>query len=207
MFLRDPANQHRTFLLGQWSEPAFNYLKDNDWLWTEKVDGTNIRVVYDGTAVHFGGRTNDAQTPFFLMERLQALFTVEKLRECFHDVSDGVEVYLFGEGFGAKIQNGGGRYKPDGCDFILFDVTFNGLYLERLNVEDIAGKLGISVVPVVGSGKLWDAVEFTKTGYKSKVAADVGFDAEGIVLRPTCELVDRRGHRIITKLKQKDFRP
>src|SRR3990167_552587 len=113
LFLRDPETKHRTFLLGQWSLPAFDYLKDNEWVWTEKVDGTNIRVIFDGAAVRFGGRTNDAQMPVFLMERLQSLFTVDALRACFPDVSDGVQIYLFGEGYGAKIQKGGGRYKPD----------------------------------------------------------------------------------------------
>lgn len=205
VFLRDPANRHKTFLLGQYSEPAFEYLAGNEWVWTEKIDGTNIRVLWDGKDVRFGGRTNDAQMPVFLMERLQTLFTPATLAPVFPDLSDGVQVMLFGEGYGAKIQKGGGRYKADGCDFILFDVLFNGVYLERHNVEDISVKLGIRVVPIVGRGTLTEAVEFTKAGYKSEVAADAGFDAEGLVLRPRVELIDRRGHRIITKLKHRDF--
>ena len=44
LFLRDPATQHRTFLHGQWSMPEFEYLADLEWTFTEKVDGTNIRV-------------------------------------------------------------------------------------------------------------------------------------------------------------------
>lgn len=205
VFLRDPANRHKTFLLGQYAEPTFEYLAGNEWVWTEKIDGTNIRVLWDGKEVRFGGRTNDAQMPVFLMERLQTLFAPDTLGTVFPDLSDGVTVMLFGEGYGAKIQKGGGRYIPTGCDFILFDALFNGVYLERHNVEDIAGKLGIKVVPVVGSGTLSDAVAFTQAGYKSKVAADAGYDAEGIVLRPRVELTDRRGHRVITKLKHRDF--
>lgn len=26
----------------------FDYLKDNTWIFTEKVDGTNIRIMWDG---------------------------------------------------------------------------------------------------------------------------------------------------------------
>jgi hypothetical protein len=213
VFLRDPATSHRTFLLGQYSTPAIEYLAGNPWVWTEKIDGTNIRVLWDGATVRFGGRTNDAQMPVFLMERLQAMFTPENLRATFPDiepppentVGTGTHVFLFGEGYGAKIQKGGGRYIPGGCSFILFDVMVGGIYLERHNVEDIAAKLGIGVVPIVGRGTLAEAVDFTRAGYKSGVAADVAYDAEGLVLRPECELIDRMGHRIITKLKARDF--
>lgn len=205
VFLRDPATNHRTFLLGQYSTPAIGYLANNEWVWTEKIDGTNIRVVWDGFSIRFGGRTNEAQMPVFLMEKLQALFHADKVGPVFADCEPGTEVFLFGEGYGAKIQKGGGRYIPDGCSFILFDVMVGGIYLERHNVEDVAAKLGIGVVPIVGRGTLSEAVEFTKAGYKSGVAADVAYDAEGLVLRPSCELIDRMGHRIITKLKARDF--
>lgn len=214
VFLRDPATQHRTFLMGEWSVPAFGYLAGNEWTWTEKIDGTNIRVIWNGESVRFGGRTNDAQMPVFLMERLQSLFTPDALRAAFPDfappppmTAGNPEVYLFGEGYGAKIQKGGGRYIAGGCDFILFDVTVGGIYLERPNVEDVAAKLGIRAVPIVGRGTLHQAIEFTRAGYKSPTAADATYDAEGLVLRPAVELVDRRGHRIITKIKARDFQP
>lgn len=214
VFLRDPATKHRTFLIGEWSVPAFGYLADNEWLWTEKIDGTNVRVVWNGAEVRFGGRTNDAQMPVFLMERLQSLFTPDALRAAFPDIApppenatSGPPVMLFGEGYGAKIQKGGGCYIPGGVDFILFDVMVGGVYLERHNVEDIAGKLGIKVVPILGRGTLRDAIAMTERGFDSTIAAQIGFKAEGLVMRPACELVDRMGHRIITKVKLRDFQP
>jgi hypothetical protein len=204
VYLRDPATQHRTFLMGQFSEPAFAYLANNEWVWTEKIDGTNVRVNYVNGVVRFGGRTNDAQMPVFLMERLQSLFTAEKMAACFPDFDPSASVFLFGEGYGAKIQKPGGRYRAS-CDFILFDVMVGGVYLERHNVIDVAEKLGIEVVPEVGRGTLLEAVEFTRAGYKSPTATDATLDAEGLVLRPACELTDRRGHRVITKIKARDF--
>ena len=43
----------------------------------------------------------------------------------------------------------------------------------------------------------------TKKGFKSQWG---DFKAEGIVARPNTELVGRDGKRIITKIKQKDFK-
>lgn len=202
VFLRDPANRHKTFLLGQYSLPVFEYLAGNQWVWTEKIDGTNVRVRWDGTDVEFGGRTNDAQMPVFLMQRLQQIFTPAALARVFPDIKDGVQVILFGEGYGAKIQKAGGLYKPDGCDFILFDVMVNGLYLERHNVDDIAVQLQIESVPELGRGTLLEAIERVKEGFPSMIGKA---QAEGMVLRPVVELTNRLGHRVITKVKHRDF--
>lgn len=35
---------------GEYHNETVKYLKDCEWIWTEKVDGTNIRVYWDGTA-------------------------------------------------------------------------------------------------------------------------------------------------------------
>ncbi len=47
VFLRDPETNHRTLLEGQYAEPAFEFLAGNRWVFTEKVDGTNIRIIVD----------------------------------------------------------------------------------------------------------------------------------------------------------------
>ena len=44
------------------------------WEWTEKVDGTNIRLIWDGHNVSFAGRTDKAQIPDHLLEKLEQLF-------------------------------------------------------------------------------------------------------------------------------------
>ena len=33
------------------------------WRWTEKVDGTNIRVIWQGGKLSFGGKTDNALDP------------------------------------------------------------------------------------------------------------------------------------------------
>ena len=56
IFKRDLLTNHKTLLEGDYSLPEFDYLKDNTWIFTEKVDGTNIRVMWDGKEIAFGGK-------------------------------------------------------------------------------------------------------------------------------------------------------
>lgn len=200
IFKRDIRGQ---IVEGDYTLPVFEYLKDNKWAFTEKVDGTNTRVLWDGSNVQFGGRTANAQMPVFLLKVLQSTFLPEILREVFPDGT----FTLFGEGYGARIQKGGGNYKSNGVDFVLFDVLAtnsdgHSIWLERPSLYDIAEKLGIGVVPVVGYGTLADAVELVRAGQKSVWG---NFTAEGLVLRPYTELMTRNGHRVIAKIKHRDF--
>lgn len=204
VFKRD--QQTNRIILGDYSVPEFAILKDITWVFTEKVDGTNIRVMWDGQHVTFGGKTDRASLPTFLFYRLQELFDgISKrqlLSEVFESDLDSSSVCLYGEGYGAKIQKHGGSYKPYGVDFVLFDVKIGNWWLERHNVEDIAHKLELRVAPIIGSGTLEQMVERVRNGFNSEWGP---FPAEGIVARPQVELFNRQGHRIITKLKHKDF--
>lgn len=194
---------------GQWAEPEFEYLANNEWVWTEKVDGTNIRVMWDGKSVSFGGKTDDAQMYVPLLSKLQETFDTTPKRQLFKQIfgeqqegAEAIQVCLYGEGYGAKIQKGGGNYRADGVDFVLFDVKVGDWWLQRKDVEDIAVKLGIKVVPIVGRGSLLEAVEMVKGGFHSQWG---DFASEGLVCRPAVEMKTRRGDRIITKIKCRDF--
>jgi len=182
-----------------WRTPEFEYLKDLEWSFTEKIDGTNIRIEWiPKVSSRFGGRTDRAQMPPFLMARLEEIFTDTVLQSVFPDT----DVVLYGEGFGARIQKGGGNYIPDGVDFILFDVLVGGYWLKRDALEDIADKLGIGVVPIIGIGNLQEAVDIVKNGFTSTFGNFIG---EGLVVKPKEEMFSRNGHRIIGKIKGKDF--
>lgn len=200
VFKRDPVTNNKNFLIGEYSLPEFEFLKDNVWVFTEKVNGTNIRVMWDGNDVTFGGKTDNAQIPSKLIEQLNGLFyridRKQKLEEIF---SDG-EVCLYGEGYGAGIQSGG-NYKAI-QDFVLFDVKIGDWWLKREDVEDVAKKLDLDIVPILGEGTLEEMVQCAKVGIASTWGS---FQAEGIVARPKVELKTRSGDRIITKIKCKDF--
>jgi len=183
---------------GVFSLPEFAYLQLNHWTFTEKIDGTNVRVMWDGQDVKFGGRTNNAQMPIFLYDKLRELFPVDKFAALYPDQP----MTLYGEGYGAKIQKGGGNYIKDGVSFILFDVLVDSWWLRRPDVENVASALSIDVVPIVGVDTLFRACEIVRQGFKSTFG---DFIAEGLVLKPTVELFNRMGQRIVTKVKHTDF--
>lgn len=198
VYKRDMANKGRTLLEGQFSLPEFEYLQNNIWEWTEKVDGTNIRIQYADGQVVFQGKSQNSQIPAQLVQRLREVFDplIPQLSEIFPDGG-----CLYGEGCGPKIQKGGENYGAH-PDFILFDVLVGGWWLSRPNVQDVADKLGLRVVPVIGEGTLGEMVERARRGFSS-IWGD--FQAEGIVARPQVELQTRGGERILTKIKTRDF--
>ena len=161
LYVRDTTGTKK-LIEGKFRDSTVEFLAPCEWIWTEKVDGTNIRVYWDGHIVTFGGRTDNASIPAELVTRLNELFGGEANAQMFEQMFGEKEVILFGEGYGRKIQKGGGNYIPDGVDFILFDVLVGENYLERSNVEDIAKAMGIKVVPIIGSGSLFDAAEYVK---------------------------------------------
>lgn len=201
VYKRDP--QTNRFIEGEWSCAEFGYLQNCQWGWEEKIDGINIRVMWDGQQTRFGGKTDNASIPAPLVARLIELFPREKFIQHFPRLPDNAEACLYGEGYGTKIQKGGGNYKADGVDFILFDVRVGNWWLRREDVAGIAESLGVRMVPFVQSGNLIEAIDYVKHG--ECPSAFGAFQMEGLVCRPLIELFARNGGRIITKVKCRDF--
>ena len=44
VFKRDPVTNFKGLLVGQWSKPEFQILQNIRWDFSEKIDGTNIRI-------------------------------------------------------------------------------------------------------------------------------------------------------------------
>jgi ATP-dependent RNA circularization protein (DNA/RNA ligase family) len=190
---------------GQYARPEFSYLSKNLWDFTEKINGTNIRVIFNGLGIRYAGKTDKAEMYPGMLKALHGLFD-DNLSE-FFNTFDGklglrTEVCFYGEGYGAKIQKGGGLYRPD-QGFVLFDIKVNGVWLERHNLMNISETFNIDLVPIVGQGTLPQMVEMVRTGFNSQWGK---FPAEGIVARPAVALKTRLGDRVITKLKTKDFK-
>jgi hypothetical protein len=197
VFKRDPATKHKTLLYGQYSLPEFEYLSNCLWEFTEKVDGTNIRITKEDGFKMIDGRNEKSQVPAKLIQAINEELPEARLDSVFNHN----DYCLYGEGFGAGIQKGGGNYRDD-PSFVLFDVRVGEWWLQREQVDQIAGALGIQVVPVIGHGTLHDMCCRAMKGIKSRWG---DFEAEGIVARPTVDLQTRGGHRLITKIKCKDF--
>lgn len=191
----------KKLLEGEFRNPTVEFLKDNIWQFTEKVDGTNIRVYWDGHTVQFGGRTEKAQIPAPLVNYLNSIFGTNEAEQIFEEKFGETPVVLFGEGYGPKIQNGG-AYRND-VSFIMFDVLISGNYQPRESVEDIAKAFGVDVVPIILEGTIDAGVAFVKGHPKSTMGTA---DMEGLVGRPKVEMRDRCGHRVIVKIKWEDFK-
>lgn len=174
------------------------------WHWTQKIDGTNIRCIWKDGVATFGGKTDNAQLPADLANWLNKNVTAEKFEAAFPKAT---EVILYAEGYGAGIQKGG-NYRPD-KSIILFDVRVVGddgvrWWLSYENVLDVGRKMGLDVVPDFGYMTLEEATELVRNGIQSKIGT--WGKAEGLVGRPLETLFDKKGARLIVKLKTKDFK-
>ncbi len=199
VFERD-VNGSKRLIEGQYRSEAVKYLSNNMWEFTEKIDGTNIRVHWDGHKISFAGRTERAQIPGHLVNKLQEMFLTNEVEELFEQKFGEHEVILFGEGYGAKIQNGG-LYRSD-VGFILFDVMIGNNYQPRDTVEDVAACFGLEIVPVVLRGTIEDGINYVKARPRSTIGTA---PMEGVVGRPLVEMRDRCGKRVIVKIKACDF--
>ena len=202
IYKRD-TNGTKKMIEGEYSSETVEFLRDNQWLCTEKIDGTNIGIVWDGHGVSYQGRTERAQIPAQLVSKLVELFGGPVNEELFEQKFGEMPVVLFGEGYGAKIQKHGESYRSD-VSFILFDVYLpqQDLWLKRDAVEDIAKAFNIDAVPVILTGTLDEAVAYVKSRPKSTIGTA---DLEGLVCRPAVDVLDRMGRRVIVKVKVNDF--
>lgn len=181
------------------------------WQFTEKIDGTNIRAIWQPADINgagevdipeklsFGGKTDNAQIHTDLIRHLYDTITAEKMRTVFPET----DVVIYGEGYGAGIQKGG-LYSPT-KKFIVFDVLVGGKWwLSWENTCDVVAKLGLDVVPFVGEMTLEEATEMARAGFQSRLNSGQ-MRAEGLVGRTAEPLFDKKGARLIVKLKTKDF--
>lgn len=202
LFERDMEGTKK-LIEGKYRNETVEFLKDNEWICTEKIDGTNIGIVWDGHKVSFQGRTERAQIPSHLVNKLNEMFGGNVNEELFEQKFGETQVILFGEGYGAKIQKGGGDYRED-VSFILFDVYLpeQNLWLKRDAIEDIAKTFNIDVVPIILKGTLQQAIDYVK----NKPVSTIGkAKMEGLVCKPAVDILDRMGKRVIVKVKVCDF--
>ena len=199
IFKRETFGKNK-LIEGEYSSRELEYLKDAMWEFEEKLDGCNIRICWDGYRVSFMGRTDRAQIPAHLLAKLEELFGGESKEELFEQTFGKKEVILFGEGYGEKIQKGGGLYGK--VNFRLFDVYVDGFWLIPEAVDGIAKTFGVETAPFMFHGTLEDGVEYIKGHPKSKLR---DAEMEGIVGRPLVQMFSRTGERIMVKIKCRDF--
>jgi len=198
VFERDDRGR---FIEGHWATEEIDYLANRPWYWTEKIDGTNFRIGLEGESRRFrlGGRADNTQIPVHLLDAIRDAEIEARMRAVFPEG----DVILFGEGCGPKIQKHGERYGA-APKVVLFDVIVDGWWLHQIDVENVAKKLELEHAPVMGVWDLGWAIQKVKEGSLKSRWGD--FEPEGIVGRPGVMLFDRKGARIMTKIKARDFK-
>lgn len=201
IFNRD-MDGSKKLIIGDFRNETVEFLKDVEWICTEKIDGTNIGVVWDGHKVSYIGRTERSDIPKKLIASLDAQFQGNEVETIFEQLFGEKQAILFGEGFGGRIQKG--SHCSEDEDFILFDVYFpeSDVYAKREFVSGVAYALNIKIVPIVFRGGLMGAVNYVVQKPLSAFSDKV---MEGVVARPLVELKDNQGKRIIVKIKVQDY--
>lgn len=225
LFNRDPETFRVTDEL---RKPEFGLIKH--WLVTEKIDGMNCRIVYlddiDGfnnPGVVFYGRTERAQFTADQKTYLKSRFPDDLVqRAVTHDSGPPPAAVVYGELYGGGIQSGG-WYRKD-LGFRVFDVAIypnrpdelgTRWWLNWDQVTDVARKLGAETVPMIALSNATETIVEHLIDEPSYTVAldqgarpgdDVGQRAhEGVVARTDPLLFDRKGDRIMWKLKGRDY--
>ena len=173
----------------------------------EKIDGTNVRVYWDGYDFSFWGRKGKSEMPESLIKKLESIFDNETMEALFEQIFGKNEVIIFGEGIGKKIS--GGRYYNGDYDLIVFDVMVNGRYVNYLAFVDIVATIGLKDAPILETIDDVDSLIKLIKDYDGEIPSKLNenYPAEGYVVKPlNLNLYDNRGERCIVKIKQKDYR-
>lgn len=175
------------------------------WHVTEKIHGQNIRIGWNPDMVqpmtYWGRKGGESSIQKGLLPYLKDLFTPELIAQAFDEDTTGV--VLYGEGYGPGIQSW--HYGLDRSEFILFDVLVGNVWLEQSSVTEVADKLGIKGVPILGENmSTVDAVMKCYGEPWSQVA--LGHPMEGVVARSQPLVLHRvKKTPIQWKLKVSDY--
>lgn len=199
-------------VIGDFARPEFDLLFNCSWKAYQKIDGTCISFYWNGHERRIDGKTENANINAELMNVLKKKISVETLTKVFPPKYDenGNEipfnVIIYGEGYGRKVQSVGPRYIPNGHDFRIFDINIDGWWLETEAVEEICNQLGVEMPVSYGTMTLAEAEKMVIKGWNDPIAQDSTLPIEGLVLRPTVQLFNKKGERVMVKIKTCDYR-
>ena len=138
------------------------YLKDLKRLATEKYDGMNIRVYYDGYSVSWYGRGSRSKLPDEVNDLLKKYFVDTTI--IFEQHFGDCEVELFLECYGGKINGSKKRGRYGGIDETLIglDVMINQVFLDRTKIDSIFEIFGIKSVQLIEFNNLEETMKYVE---------------------------------------------
>jgi len=196
------------------TEELSQQLPKGKWILTEKIDGTNIRIILtkpdeEGERIiHIGSRKlilnpSDKGSKVYL-DCLEDV-NLNKIKEYFKDVNSIVVIY--GEGYGAGVQKGG--IYSSKKRFRVFDIRIGKAYQDFNYVQKVCVDNQMNLVPIFGdvdtihfNGCIEDLKNFNNTLIKE----GVGGKPEGLVYKFEPVLLNKYGERLIFKSKFKDYK-
>lgn len=179
------------------------------WRATEKLDGSNHQIHWDGHKLTLGGRTPDSNVPKHVVNYFDDNFNNNETEELFEQLFKDKEFVFYFEAIGHKIQACGDFYDPNNVKFVLLDIysVSNNSWLSFESISDIARAIGVECKhAVIDKCTLAEAIEYVKSVPMS-VFTKSQFPMEGVVCAPEIEMKDSNGERIIVKIKGRDFVP
>ena len=200
VFVRDPKT-HK-LIVNQYRNPIFESLRFARWDVTEKLDGMNIRIMRPAFAerLRLAGRSDQAQIPWGIQKWFE---------DHYRDLQAGLNqedwmpfpVCLYGAGIGPGIQKAGDKYGHE-QRVVAFDLIIGGRWA---TYDEMSSYLEpcIEVVDRLPCFTLVDAINHAMRPFDSHHGSG---KAKGVIAKPTHELRDQRGNRIITKIKTQDFK-
>ena len=182
------------------SDEYVEMLQNINWIRTEKVDGMNVNLYYDGNHIQFLGHTDKTQFDKEVKDFLDSLITPER-EQILEQIFGEKEVFICGELIGPKIQNN--LYNLKEYRFYVFDVfcKTTDTYWDFKYVKDIAEKLGFYLVPYLLVGTLGETKNWCISIPAPCSSISENIEIEGIVIKPEHELKKANGERIIYKVK------
>lgn len=194
----------KRFDAGQFLSKEVELLRHNAWEFTEKVDGTNLRIYWDGYSLSYAGRMDESTFTPQQHDFIQTYLVNESVVAIIEQKFKDKQVYIFGELIGVGIGKEGEKYvKETGLpyDFRVFDIEIGGVMLERSNAYALATSLGYKAVPIVLLGSIQDGLDYVENNAQSTFSEA---NLEGLVGVPVGNFRDRLGQRIIIKIKKRD---
>lgn len=177
-------------------------LKNHLWVFTEKIDGTNFRICWDGHKLTYAGRTDKAMFSDEQIDFIEDQLVNEEKEIIFEQTFQDKEVIVFGELYGNKIQNGGLYTDGKGLAFKVFDILIDDIYLTYGTTELICKQFNYDIVPIVLEGTINDGINYVKN---NNISTFSKANLEGLVGKPVGGFRDRLGKRIVVKIKKRDL--
>ncbi len=189
-------------------------LPEGYWIKTEKIDGTNIRIIFtkpdeEGKReVLIGSRklilNKDDKGSKQYLDCIKEI-NLNKLEEYFSDINSTIVIY--GEGYGAGVQKGGIYSKEK--NYMVFDIKIGNAYQDFEYVHKVCMDNQLNTVPVhsdVEKITYAGCLKALKNFNNTLINEGDGGIPEGLVYKYEPVLLNKYGERLIFKIKRKDFK-